>query len=457
MASIHRKKMRSGRVVWELTHGRGRERIRLVAGDTREAAEGVLATFRRQLALQGTAPAPTTVAAALSEYKEYLRIHRRPSTARRYWRVMRTFTVFLGEFHPVINRLRDIKVSHLEAYKQRRFAGEVRESDSAGDRRRDERLREELIEAPMSGSPQANARYGWLGRKRLHPQVTERTINYELQCLHTFFRWAIKRNHLFSNPASEVERFRLIKKSLPKFLTSDDLQKFFRACTEKERRVFATMLLTGMRRGEVEYLMWPDISFELGMIFIQAKPEDGWKPKTDERIIPISPTLQQVLFEQFASRGTGRWVFPNRKGNRETHLLEKLKKVCRRAGLRPTTLHALRHSFGAHLRMSGASLADIADLMGHKDLATTAIYAKAQQEHLRSVITKISPLVPPVGGDASLKRVTQPTDRTLSDEKVLTASRLEAPQEEVAGRQGRVPQLGDERGLTSPHSGARVG
>ena len=60
MASIHRKKMRSGRVVWELTHGRGRERIRLVAGDTREAAEGVLATFRRQLALQGTAPAPTT-------------------------------------------------------------------------------------------------------------------------------------------------------------------------------------------------------------------------------------------------------------------------------------------------------------------------------------------------------------------------------------------------------------
>jgi site-specific recombinase XerD len=56
-------------------------------------------------------------------------------------------------------------------------------------------------------------------------------------------------------------------------------------------------------------------------------------------------------------------------------------------------VHALRHSFGAHLRMAGVSLADIGDLLGHKDLATTQIYAKVQQEHLRQVITKLTPLV----------------------------------------------------------------
>ena len=50
------------------------------------------------------------------------------------------------------------------------------------------------------------------------------------------------------------------------------------------------------------------------------------------------------------------------------------------------TVHALRHSFGAHLRMAGVNLADIADLLGHKDLATTQIYAKVQQEHLRSIV-----------------------------------------------------------------------
>ena len=167
---------------------------------------------------------------------------------------MKTFGAFLSEFHPTTKCLRDIRARHIEDYKRRRVAGDITESDSIGDREREQRLRQKLTGQSSAGGPRANAKYGWLGRKRLHAHVTERTINYELQCLQTFFRWAIKRNYLFSNPASVVERFRIPKKSLPKFMTSPDLQQFFRACTERERRVFSTMLLTGMRRGEVEYL-----------------------------------------------------------------------------------------------------------------------------------------------------------------------------------------------------------
>ena len=176
------------------------------------------------------------------------------------------------------------------------------------------------------------------------------------------------------------------------------------------------------------------------MVFIQAKPEDGWKPKTDERIVPLSPTLQQILYEQYAGRGSEKWGFPNRDGNRDTHLLDKLKKVCRRAGLRPTTLHALRHSFGAHLRMTGANLADIADLMGHKDLATTQIYAKVQQEHLRSGIGKLAPLVPGEN-HASLGCVTPARNSQTEDRKALIAGRLESDEGKMAGRQGFEPRL----------------
>jgi len=60
-------------------------------------------------------------------------------------------------------------------------------------------------------------------------------------------------------------------------------------------------------------------------------------------------------------------------------------------------LHSLCHSFGAHLRMAGVSLPDIADVMGHKGLATTQIYAKVEQQHLRSVLNKLTPLVPTRG------------------------------------------------------------
>jgi hypothetical protein len=51
-------------------------------------------------------------------------------------------------------------------------------------------------------------------------------------------------------------------------------------------------------------------------------------------VIPISPTLQQILFEQYAHRTSDQWVFAHREGKRDGHVLEKLKKICRRANIR---------------------------------------------------------------------------------------------------------------------------
>ena len=130
----------------------------------------------------------------------------------------------------------------------------------------------------------------------------------------------------------------------------------------------------------------------------------------------------------------------NTRGNQETHLLEKLKKVCRKACIQPAaaTLHALRHSFGAHLRMSGVPLANIADLMGHKDLATTQIYAKVQMEHLREAIGRSTPLVP---AEMSLGNVTQLQSAGLRERKVLGEEGLEERAADLAGRQGFEPRF----------------
>ena len=61
--------------------------------------------------------------------------------------------------------------------------------------------------------------------------------------------------------------------------------------------------------------------------------------------------------------------------------------------------------------MACVNLADITDLLGHKDLATTQIYAKVLQDHLRHVVAKLSPLVSDGNSSANdemtLKNVTQ--------------------------------------------------
>lgn len=408
MATIHKRRLRSGEVVWELTHGTGRDRQRLVAGRSREEAQDVLKQFEHQVALHGGAPTDDATAAVVGQYHAFLKTNRRESTVVRYMRVVKTFhECFLVPHCPDVQRLRQVRPLHVEEYKRMRAEGEIEDRKTDDDVRREQALRLQATGRRKEGTPKERAKFGWLGRRLIHRRVSPRTINYELRVLFTFFHWAIKRNYLFLNPAANIERFRLPKRVIPKFMTSEELKKFFEACNEDDRRLFMSILLTGIRKGEVEHLCWTDVSFELGVIFIQEKPDMNWKPKTDERIVPISPMLQELLLQQYEHRRSNRLVFANQEGNIDTHMLERLKKICARAGIRLSTVHALRHSFGAHLRMAGASLADIGDLLGHKDLATTQIYAKVQQEHLRKVISKLTPLV-------SVPESTRPSPRLIA-------------------------------------------
>jgi hypothetical protein len=81
MASIHKKKLRSGRFIWLLTHGKEPNRIRMKAGDTRQEAEANLSVFKRQLAQQGAPPTDVTLERALTEYVRHLEVNRRHGTS----------------------------------------------------------------------------------------------------------------------------------------------------------------------------------------------------------------------------------------------------------------------------------------------------------------------------------------------------------------------------------------
>ena len=421
MAAIHKRKQRNGEIVWQLTHGTGKERTRMIAGRSIEEARETLKAFERQLALHGQAPGNDSVDAVIDEYAQYLNTNRRRRTVIRYRRILRTFSkCFLRERFSEVTQLRQVRPLHLEEYKRLRAEGQISDEPTEAERSREQALRLQIgsRKAGETISPKDRAKFGWLGRRSIRTKVAQRTVNYELRVMFTFFAWAVRRNHLFLNPAANVERFRLPKRVLPKFMTTEELKKFFAACDDGDRRLFMAILLSGLRKGEVEHLTWSDVSLELGVIFIQEKPEFHWKPKTDERLIPISPMLQEVLLQQYAHRRSETLVFANERGNRHTHILERLKRICSHAGIRSSTVHALRHSFGAHLRMAGASLADIGDLLGHKDLATTQIYAKVQQEHLKSVISKLQPLAVEVEPQVGRQRLLPATaDANLKEDK----------------------------------------
>ena len=64
---------------------------------------------------------------------------------------------------------------------------------------------------------------------------------------------------------------------------------------------------------------------------------------------------------------------------------EVVRRACERAGVAHVGAHRLRHALASELLREGASLIDISQVLRHRDLATTAIYAKIDLGRLRQV------------------------------------------------------------------------
>ena len=56
-----------------------------------------------------------------------------------------------------------------------------------------------------------------------------------------------------------------------------------------------------------------------------------------------------------------------------------------RAGLPYTRVHILRHTLASRLLATGGTLKEVADVLRHRELDTSMIYAKVDQNHLAAV------------------------------------------------------------------------
>ena len=63
-----------------------------------------------------------------------------------------------------------------------------------------------------------------------------------------------------------------------------------------------------------------------------------------------------------------------------------------RAGIQDFRFHDLRHTFASHLVMSGASIKEVQELLGHKTLAMTTRYAHLSQEHKKKAVNLLNRL-----------------------------------------------------------------
>lgn len=209
----------------------------------------------------------------------------------------------------------------------------------------------------------------------------EKTINFELDMLSNLFKRLMEKDYLNYNPLSRVKRLQEPYKE-ERWFTEEEVRKILETAKSEKAKinwyvVFATYYYTGMRKKELMFLRREDIDLEKGIILIRHK--QGFKPKTDRpRGIPIHPELLSILRGLRLLRPVlplarslrddgedGDFVFVNSRGKLFSNdaIRQKLKKLCRKAGIKPGKLHSFRHTWTAHSIMKGCP-SDVVQAIG---------------------------------------------------------------------------------------------
>ena len=203
----------------------------------------------------------------------------------------------------------------------------------------------------------------------------------------SFLRFLIARGVLRSGLEAVVPKIRSCPVAvLPQQLTETEIEHVLKTCLDDAKRgrrnhaVLTLLSRYGLRAQEVARLQLGDINWTEGFILIRTR-------KTRcERMLPLQQDVAEALLEYIQKDRPStvyREVFVQMRppfGSLKSDAVTKLVgRLLRKAGIgrRSTSAaHLFRHTVATQLVNRGVSFKDIADLMGHQSLQTTAIYAK---------------------------------------------------------------------------------
>jgi hypothetical protein len=132
---------------------------------------------------------------------------------------------------------------------------------------------------------------------------------------------------------------------------------------------------------------------------INIRPKKDWSPKSARpRTIEINVHAMEALQEAYRRNQKrvppSKMVFPGRKGYLGD-IREGVNHACDRAGIPRVTVHQLRHTCASLMVMKGSDLPSVAATLGHRDIATTMIYAHLTQDHIKSQMNKLDGVAVP--------------------------------------------------------------
>jgi integrase len=237
-----------------------------------------------------------------------------------------------------------------------------------------------------------------LGRRKVKKVGGKGASNQILRLLRKVFNQAIDWGWEGDNPCTRIKEYK--SQSRDRFLEGDELPKFFEALGEEPNTVardyILASLLTGARRTNVLEMRWDQINLERREWLI-PETKNG-----ESQRLPLISAMLTLLEDRKAEADGSEWVFPSHGSTGHLTNPDKTwKRVLARAGIddaRGTWLHDLRRSMGSWQANTGASLSVIGKSLNHKNVNTTAIYARLALDPVRESMEKAAGAMFEAGG-----------------------------------------------------------
>jgi integrase len=201
--------------------------------------------------------------------------------------------------------------------------------------------------------------------KRKGEGRSDSTANRELSILRTSFHNARKRTppKVLVVPYFPIVAETNIRKG---FLSDEQYDKLRDELPDELKALFVTGYITGLRRGEITAIQWPQVDFEAGLITL-----DKGETKNDEpRSVPIlDGDMRDLLMAAKKERDEkwphSPWVF-NRGGERIIDFRWAWDEACKRAGVPDLNFHDLRRTAVRNMRRAGIPQVIRMKISGHK-------------------------------------------------------------------------------------------
>ncbi len=228
------------------------------------------------------------------------------------------------------------------------------------------------------------------------------SVNREVACLRKILSYAVECGELQENPLRGMRMFPEAPGRVPT-LGPEDEAALVAAMPPWLRPLYRLAVLTGLRQGEIVSLRWRHVDLDGGILMVEDSKSG------ESRRVPLHPSLVDMLRTLRAAseaailvrvKGdelTARrelpdaYVFAMPRGNppESSSISHAFKRAARKVGRPDLRWHDTRHLAGSALLGTGASLPEVAVMLGHKTLVMSRRYAHVNPTRLRDLVARM--------------------------------------------------------------------